>query len=416
MRDALQIKPPSVVSLHRHGRKIPCSPGRTAAGALLALLLCGCSAQSPLGYYWQAAAGQLALLSAARPVAEAVQDPALAPALRTRLERSQQIRNFASQRLGLPDNGSYRRYADLQRQAAVWNVVAAPVDQLELHRWCFPVVGCVGYRGYFAEADAQTQAAQLRQQGWDVSVYGVPAYSTLGWFNWLGGDPLLNTFIGWPEPEVAGLLFHELAHQLLYVPDDTAFNESFATAVQRLGTQQWLAETGSPALRSAFALSEQRRLQWRTLTRSTRAALADLYAQQAADPLPPEQLQARKQAILQTFRSQYAPLHQAWSAQWQAQVQAQAQTPAAPATATASTTAPTRNAAVNPWALMDAWVAEANNASFAALGVYEDWEPAFIAMHQQAAGDWPRFYDAVRALAAQPAAERHAALQALLPP
>jgi len=408
VRDTEDNNPPSVVSLAAPHAQ----PARwRLAGALLAsLALAGCSPQGTLGYYWQAAAGQMQLLAAARPVEPQLRDPTLPTALRQRLARTQQMRQYASTHLGLPDNASYRRYAALDRQAAVWNVVAAPVDQLELHRWCFPVVGCVGYRGYFQEADARTQAAQLRQQGWEVNVYGVPAYSTLGWFNWLGGDPLLSTFIRWPEPDVAGLIFHELAHQLLYVPDDTAFNEAFATAVQRLGTAQWLRDAGTPALRSAFARGEQRRQQWRGLTRSTRAALAQLYAGQANAPLAPDALQARKQAVLQDFRQRYALLRQQWRMQQHAAVQLAV---AAPALAPPAVPGPPPP---DPWALTDTWVAEANNASFAALGAYEDWAPAFEAMFQQHGGDWPRFYDAVRALAAQPPAQRHAALAALLAP
>ena len=377
---------------------------RSSASLAAALLLAGCAAQSPLGYYWQATAGQVRILAAARPVPEAAQDPQLPDALRQRLLRTQQIRSFASQQLALPDNASYRRYADLGRSSAVWNVVAAPVDALELHRWCYPVLGCVGYRGYFAEADAQQHATRLRQQGLEVHVYGVPAYSTLGWFNWLGGDPLLNTFIHWSEPELAGLVFHELAHQLLYVQNDTAFNESFATAVQRLGTQQWLATQASPALQATFAVAELRRQEWRELTRSTRAALAELYAEHARSPWTVESLAARKQTVLADFRQRYARLRAGWQQEWQAVLAQRAA--AAPAVAT-----PT-----DPWALTDAWVAQANNASFAALGAYEDWEPAFAAMHQQAGGDWPRFYDAVRALARLPAAQRQAALCAALPP
>ena len=394
---------------------------------LLATLLAGCSAHSPLGYYWQAAAGHMQLLATARPLQEVLQDPTLPAALQQRLARTQQMRRFASQQLHLPDNASYHRYADLGRAYAVWNVVAAPADALELHHWCYPVLGCVGYRGYFAEADAHNQARRLRAQGLEVHVYGVPAYSTLGWSNWLGGDPLLNTFIRWSEPDVAGLLFHELAHQLLYVPDDTAFNESFASAVQHLGTQQWLQAHGSPALQAALAAAEQRRRQWRTLTRATRSDLAALYATHRQTPLAPDALHAHKQAVLRAFQHRYAELRATWAAQWQA-VQAQSTAPSASAASTAATPrapSPTANPSTtpetaaapppDPWALTDAWVAQANNASFAALGLYEDWAPAFEAMYQQAGGDWPRFYDAVRALAAQPAGARTAALCALLP-
>ena len=420
-----KIKDASVVSLRPvRGQAPPSRAGIGRFGRLLAcasvVLLAGCSVQSPLGYYWQAAAGHLHLLRSARPVAELVtptaQSPAatsgdapaptaspeLSPALRARLARTQLMRDFASAQLGLPDNASYRRYADVQRPAAVWNVVAAPVDQLQLHRWCFWVVGCLTYRGYFAEADARAHAAQLREQGWEVHVYGVPAYSTLGWSNWLGGDPLLNTFVHWPEPEVAGLIFHELTHQLIYIADDTPFNEALATAVQRLGTQQWLQTHGTPAQRAAYTTGEMRRQTWRALTRRTRQALAQLYAQQAERPMAQAQLLARKEAVLAGFRAQYAQLRTQWQREWE-QARAQAGTPA-----------PTPPAA-NPWQRTDEWVAQANNASFGALGVYEDWTPAFEAMYHQASGDWPRFYDAVRALARLPVAERHAALHALLP-
>lgn len=359
----------------------------------LGLLLTGCSAQTWQGYYWQAAAGQVQLLAAALPIATAVQDPAMPQALRQRLERSQQMRRYASTQLALPDNASYQRYADLQREYAVWNVVAAPVDALDLHQWCFPIVGCVGYRGYFHEVDAQTQASHLRTLGLDVHVYGVPAYSTLGWFNWLGGDPLLNTFIDWPESELAGLIFHELAHQQVFLPDDTAFNEAFATAVQRLGTAQWLRDVGTPAQQAALVRSEAWRLQWQALTQATRAELAELYATQQSVPLMPEALLVRKHAVLQRFHQRYAALRQQWM-------------PARPASEPGTTA----------WGRMDAWVAQANNASFAALGIYEDWVPAFIAMFQQADGNWPRFYDAVRAVAALAPSARHTALCAALPP
>ncbi len=180
------------------------------AGLLLAAaLMSGCA---QLGYYWQSARGHLELMSAARPVDRWLSDPATPPALRERLALAQRMRDFSVTELKLPDNASYKRYADLGRRAVVWNVVATPEFSLELKTWCFPVAGCVGYRGYFSEADARAQAQALREQGWETGVYGVPAYSTLGWSNWLGGDPLLNTFIAYPEGELARLLFHELAH------------------------------------------------------------------------------------------------------------------------------------------------------------------------------------------------------------
>jgi predicted aminopeptidase len=193
-------------------------------------LLAGCNT---LGYYNQAAKGHLALMAAARPIADWVEDPATPDALRERLLRAKEIRRFAAESLGLPDNRSYTAFADLQRPAAVWNVFATPELSLELKTWCYPVLGCAGYRGYFERADAEAMAAELQAAGFDVNVVPVPAYSTLGWFN----DPLLNTFIYAPDVELARLVFHELSHQIAYARDDTVFNESFATAVEREGAE-----------------------------------------------------------------------------------------------------------------------------------------------------------------------------------
>ena len=188
-----------------------------------------------MAYLVQSASGHIKIMQAARPVDDWIADDSTPPALKKRLQMAEQIRRYASSALLLPDNASYHRYAQLPRRAVVWNVVAAPAYSLTLQTWCFPVTGCIGYRGYFDEQDAQAQATALRDQGLEASVYGVPAYSTLGWTNWLGGDPLLSTFINYPQGELARMIFHELAHQVLYVKDDTAFNESFATAVERLG-------------------------------------------------------------------------------------------------------------------------------------------------------------------------------------
>ena len=193
----------------------------------VALLASGCADTT---YLWGSATGHLKLLQAARPVDDWLADDSTPLMLKQRLLQAQGIRHFAIDVLKLPDNASYQRYAQLQRRAVVWNVVAAPPYSLTLKTWCFPVVGCVGYRGYFEEQDAQQEADAQRAQGLEASVYGVPAYSTLGWTNWLGGDPLLSTFIQYPQGELARMVFHEMSHQVVYVQGDTAFNESFATA------------------------------------------------------------------------------------------------------------------------------------------------------------------------------------------
>jgi predicted aminopeptidase len=257
--------------------------GTLAVGAAVVAALCLGSGCSSLGYYGQAVGGHLDILQRSRPVADWLAEAETPARLRERLQLSQELRDFAVRELRLPDNTSYRRYADLGRPAVVWNVVAAPELSLQLKTWCFPVLGCVGYRGYFNRDDATATAAELRAQGWEVYVYGVPAYSTLGWSNWIGGDPLLNTFLPWPEGELARLLFHELAHQVAYADDDTTFNESFATAVERLGGQRWLAQPGREAAAREYAELDRRRADWRELTLRHRQRLQALYASAASD-------------------------------------------------------------------------------------------------------------------------------------
>ena len=205
-------------------------------------LVSGCASEGgSLSYYSQSLAGHLDLMRRGRPVADWLADPATPAPLRERLQLALQLRDFAVRELALPDNPSYRRYADLGRSAAVWNVVAAPELSLTLKTWCYPLMGCVGYRGYFQRAAAEVESEAQQAAGLEVNIYGVPAYSTLGWTNWLGGDPLLNTFVNGAESALARLIFHELAHQVVYAPGDTDFNESYATAVERLGLARWQA-------------------------------------------------------------------------------------------------------------------------------------------------------------------------------
>ena len=365
---------------------------RLLAGALLVGLLSGCA---DTAYYTQSVRGHMTLMAAAKPVDSWLQDPAVPQATKDRLALAQRIRDFAVSDLGLPDNPSYRRYADLQRRAAVWNVVAAPEYALKLKTWCFPVLGCMGYRGYFDEAAARAEAQTQRAQGLEATVYGVPAYSTLGWMNWAGGDPLLNTFLAYPEGELARLLVHELAHQKLYARDDTTFNESFATAVERIGGARWLQLHASDAARREYAAFDSRRADFRALTRATRKALVEVYDPQAAWAGDSAALQARKAAVMDGFRAQYAELRTQWGIP------------------------PGQNA---PY---DRWVADANNAALGAQGAYDDLVPAFEALFTRlcagksdctdaARSDtWQRFYDAVARLAALPQAERRAQLDAL---
>ena len=339
----------------------------------------GCAS---LGYYAQSVGGHLTLMAASRPVAEWLDDPATPEPLRQRLRAAQAIRAFAANRLHLPDNASYRRYAELGRPAAVWSVTAAPHDALRLKQWCYPLIGCAGYRGYYAEADAQALGQALRAEGWEVDVHAIPAYSTLGWMNWAGGDPLLSTFIHAPDGELARLVFHELAHQVVYVAGDTGFNESFATAVERLGVAAWLAQASEPQ-RLAYARHDARRRAFAALRRQTRAALQRIYEQNRSLALVPAQFNAMKSEAMAEFRHAYAQLKRDWAE------------------------------AGAPFDGYDRWVASANNASFAIDAAYDAQVPAFEALFAREGGDWPRFLAAVRVLARQTPAQRAQALTAL---
>ena len=197
--------------------------------AVIATLSGGC-------YLLQSAEGQLSLMSKREPIARVIDEPSTSPKLRAQLQSVTAIRNFASRELELPDNGSYRKYADIGRPYVVWNVVAAPEFSVEPKKWCFPIVGCVAYRGYFVEAKARHFAAGLHAQGYDVVVGGVAAYSTLGHFD----DPILSTMVNWDDVELAAIIFHELTHQLLYVRNDASFNEALATTVEEEGVRRWL--------------------------------------------------------------------------------------------------------------------------------------------------------------------------------
>jgi predicted aminopeptidase len=353
-----------------------------AAGGLAGVLLlaagtvCLTSGCSTIGYYAQATNGHLDLLQRARPVPEVLADPATPPALKTRLELSQRMRDFAVSELKLPDNSSYRRYADLNRSAAVWNAVAAPELGLALKTWCFPVLGCVGYRGYYTREGADALATTLKADGYETMVYGVPAYSTLGWSNWVGGDPLLNTFVNWGEAELARLVFHELAHQVAYVGDDTTFNESFATAVERIGGARWLARHGTPAALAEDRARQQRADEFRAFTLRWRAELEALYTSPRSDA----DKRTAKAELMARLRSEYTMMK---ADRW------------------------------GGYAGYDGWFERANNASFAVLAAYNELVPQFLRLFEAQGSDFTRFYAEVKRLAALPKAERRATLESI---
>ena len=347
----------------------------SVAGLVAAALgtVCVTSGCSSIDYLGQSASGHIHLLAAARPVKDAIADPATPEALRKRLELTQRMREFAVTELKEPDNGSYRSYADLKRPAAVWNVVAAPELSLKLQTWCFPVVGCVGYRGYYDLASATAAAVPLRDEGLEVDVYEVPAYSTLGWMNWIGGDPLLNTFVQWPEGELSRLIFHELAHQVAYAPGDTTFNESFATAVEHIGSERWLAANASAEVREKQALTEARRQDFHVLVRAWRAKLDAMYR----SDLPDADKRVQKAALYAGMRADYDAMKRD---KW------------------------------NGYAGYDRWFAKANNATMGTQGAYDDEVGAFERLFVAQGRDFDRFYAEVRRMAALTRPERDAAM------
>lgn len=348
-------------------------------GLLVAAVVFLTSGCADMAYLTQSVSGHMQMLSAAKPVQRWIDDDTQPEALRQRLALSQRMRDFAVSELHLPDNHSYRSYAELRRPYAVWNVAAAPELSLTLKTWCFPVMGCVGYRGYFQQQQAEAFAQNLREPGAEVVVYGVPAYSTLGWSEWLGGDPLLSSFIRYPEGELARMIFHELAHQVAYASDDTMFNESFATSVERLGAKAWLATRAAPAARDEFALLEQRRGAFRDLTRRYRERLDALYRSDAGD----EAKRRAKADLMASLKTDYAQLKtQAWGG----------------------------------YAGYDGWMARVNNASLGMLAAYNELTPQFEALFEREGRDYERFYAAVRALARMSKSERRASLNGNPPP
>jgi predicted aminopeptidase len=320
---------------------------------VFAALLGGCET---LSYYSQAIGGHLRLISAARPVEEWLADPGTPPELRGRLETAQRIRAFASRRLGLPENGSYNSYADLDRPYVVWNVFAAAEFSVEPRQECFPFTGCVAYRGFYDEKDARRHAAKLRGQGFDVHVGGVPAYSTLGWFD----DPLLSTFIRYPDTQLARLVFHELAHQVAYAKNDTMFNESFAVVVEETGVRRWLEAEGRTAELESFRAAQARKHRFAARVKEARERLATVYAA----GLPREALVQAKREEFDRLRAEYG--------------------------------------AIIP--------AEPSNAFLVSIALYSELVPALERLLAQEKGDLPRFYERAKALAALDKAGRTLAL------
>jgi predicted aminopeptidase len=330
--------------------------------ALIAVSSGGC-------YLMQSVQGQLSLMSKREPIHKVIGKASTPTALRTQLEAVAAIRDFASRELGLPDNGSYRSYADVGRQYVVWNVVAAAEFSVEPKKWCYPIVGCVAYRGHFVEHRARRFAERLREQGLDVAVGGVAAYSTLGHFD----DPVLNTMMGWNDVELAAIIFHELTHQLLYVQDDSSFNEALATTLEEEGVRRWLVAQGRDSDLANHLLQQERYVKVVALLNSTREDLRSLYG----SGLAPDSMRERKRAAFDSMRSSFAQLKAGWGGH----------------------------------APFESWFDEGlNNAHLASVATYFSCVPGFERELAASSGNLAAFYVRVRELAKRDQKERDSIL------
>jgi len=328
------------------------------------------SACSTLGYYAQSVSGQLGVLARRQPITQLVQDDTQPPQLRDKLETVVRIRRFASVVLELPDNDSYTSYVQLERPYVVWNVFAAPEFSLQPREWCFPVAGCVRYRGYFRESAARDYASGLAAAGYDTYVGGSAAYSTLGWFD----DPVFSSLIGFSNARLAGVIFHELAHQQLYIEDDTAFNEGFAMTVELEGVAVWLKSNANAAEAAEYAVFLARQEDFLALVQRTREQLQTLYESDAT----PEEKRRGKARLFADMRSAYELLKNSWGG-------------------------------YNGY---DAWFADGlNNAKLAAVSTYRDYVPGFRQLFQQNGGDFAAFYRAAAVIGALPKEQRLERLQ-----
>lgn len=339
--------------------------------ALLILLpfLSGCGS---ISYYSQAVSGHISLMNKRQPIRQLLEDNATDRVLKERLLLVQSIRNFASDTLRLPDNGSYRSFVPVAGEAVVWSLVATGAFSVEPKQWCYLVIGCASYRGYFDLGEAQSHKAKLEAEGLDVALEPVPAYSTLGWFD----DPLPGTVIQWSDWRLAGLIFHELAHQRLYIADDSSFNEAFANQVQKAGVARWLEATSSGDGGEAWRRSQQRERAFVQLLMETRERLKTLYGSPAS-----ELEKARgKEAAFNRLGVDYQRLKQGWQG----------------------------------YSGYDAWFQrELNNARLASIATYEEWTPVFELLYKRANGKVEDFYRASEKLGELPSAQRLVQMQAL---
>lgn len=325
----------------------------------LALIAASCACGT-VRFYTQATRGQLEMLAKRQDSAQLLADPETPEALKQRLRLIDEIRVFAKQQLALPGDRAYGKYADLGREHLVWVIYAAPEFSLEPRKWRYPLVGEVNYRGYFQEPEAEAYAAQLRDQGLDVSVGGVDAYSSLGWFH----DPILNTFVQYPEIDLAELIFHELSHHRYYRSDETEFNESLANAVAEEGVLRWLASRGRTAELQKFRERIVRRSEFYDEIERTRLRLEKLYASDLSE----SQMRSQKSAEFDALRVGFRTLRRRWGGHG-----------------------------------LEWWLtAGINNADLVSLETYHREVPRFRELLRENQGDLERFFAAVKLLPSRP--------------
>ncbi|MER8377742.1 aminopeptidase [Mesorhizobium sp. M0142] len=342
---------------------------RSVAAMIVMSGVAGCTS---ISYYAQSLKGHVEIMAARQDVGELIDNPSTPGTLRARMASASAIRQFAIDELALPDNNSYRSYVDVGRDAVTWAIFAAPEFSLTPRTWCFPVFGCVPYRGYFSKRSAIETAVELQRQGLDIYVTGITAYSTLGW----SSDPLLSTMLSQDETYLAGLVFHELAHQRVYVHDDSSFNEAFAVAVETTGVRKWLRATGDTAGLRRYEADRRRRAEFLVLVSQTRDELRHVYD----DDVTSEQKWAAKKAAIERLRTRYRQM---------------------------------RDRRWGGYRGYDAWFdAPINNAKLAATSVYSDRVTAFLRLFDLCSGDYPRFFASVRRIGALDKSDRAEALEA----
>lgn len=338
---------------------------------LLLGLLAALSGCTGVGYYAQSLKGHVGIMAARQDVDRLIRDAATPEPVRAQMLAARGVRQFATGRLDLPDNASYRSYVDIGRDYVTLAVFAAPEFSLVPKTWCFPVFGCVPYRGYFSRDSAVRTARALQAEGLDVHISGITAYSTLGW----SSDPLLSTMFAEDKTHLAALVFHELAHQRVYVNDDTAFNEAFAVVVETTGVKTWLAAAGDTEGLRRYEAELGRSDDFVALVAKTRDELGRIYAKGGSAA----GMRSAKAAAIERLRARYRRM---------------------------------RDGRWGGYAGYDGWMnTPVNNAKIAATSVYNDLVPAFLRLHQLCAGDYPRFYKAVKRLGQVAKADRVRALE-----